>query len=186
VKGYSADKVFSWQHQSLRDKAQHFVEFIKEPEPGMYRCHEVTRFVFQLLAPWAFHVLAPEAKLVDGNFAGVDHTWIRLDESVILDVYSVARLPPVQLVHVGSATLLRRLYIGEGEKLPTLEGDTKIRLEPPRDDVRTDVVERLMSAVESMMTAASTSIEELRAFAARNIHGVPAGTIGAMAIGWED
>lgn len=41
-------------------------------------------------------------------------------------------------------------------------------------------------AVETTMTAANTTIEELRAFAARNIHGVPAATIGAMAIGWED
>lgn len=145
MKGYSADKVFSWQYQSLRDKAQHLVEYIKEPEPGLYRCHEVVRFVFEVLSPWALKVLAPEARIVDGNFAGVDHTWIRLDDGVILDCYSVARLPPVQLVNVGAPMYgLRRLYIGEGEKLPTLEGERQIRLEPPRTDVRTDVIERLM------------------------------------------
>jgi hypothetical protein len=46
--------------------------------------------------PWALHVLAAEAILVDGNFAGVDHSWIRLDRSTIRDVYAVGRLPIVQ------------------------------------------------------------------------------------------
>lgn len=67
-------------------------------------------------------------EVVDGLFGLVDHTWIEValpGRIAILDIYSVGRLPMVQLVHHSFSTKMP--YVGR----------------PPRSDVRTDVIARL-------------------------------------------
>jgi len=58
------------------------------------RCHEVARVVGTIL----------ELKVLDGAYAAVDHSWCMIEgpghrgKKLILDSYSVGRLPQVQLV----------------------------------------------------------------------------------------
>lgn len=127
MRGYAEDAVFLTQHLVLFERAQLVVLRIEEPVAGTYRCHEVTRFVFRAMKN-VLQKYAGDAIVEDGIFAGVEHSWIRLSPYVILDVYSVARLPMVQLLDVGTPTLLRSLY----------------KADPiPRSDIREDALSAL-------------------------------------------
>jgi hypothetical protein len=96
VKGYAETDVFNELDVKLMQDAAKVVEVL--PDPGQsdlpWRCHEVTRAVA--------HLLGGELAVVDGQYAGAQHSWIAFrggDGDVrILDVYAVGRLPQVQLV----------------------------------------------------------------------------------------
>ena len=119
---YSAHFVFSEKHQRLRDYAEKLVRDIVEAEPGTWRCHEIARVLFLRLG------LKAPARIVDGTYAGCDHSWIELAGGTILDPYAVARLPMVQLVDVTAPTLQRNQYVAG----------------PPRDDVRYEILQELL------------------------------------------
>lgn len=100
MKGYSYD-LGKDDCTFLADQTRDFrlatsmVECIRDREP-LVRCHELTRAVCRFLEhPWT---------LRDGKFGSVQHTWLVGQPRsgyapAILDVYSVARLPMVQLVY---------------------------------------------------------------------------------------
>lgn len=90
MRGYSAEKVFSPRAQIMRGRAAEIVTILPE---GL-RCHEVARII---------HIKLDNVGIVvDGHYGMVDHTWLVIpnytDSEVILDCYTVGRLPPVQLV----------------------------------------------------------------------------------------
>jgi hypothetical protein len=63
------------------------------PDMEDLRCHEVARAVAIVLG----------LEVQDGKYGMVEHSWVLLPRrtycSTILDVYSVGRLPLVQLIH---------------------------------------------------------------------------------------
>jgi hypothetical protein len=68
---------------------------------------------------------------VDGHYGAVNHSWLMTKTPhapKILDVYSVGRLPQVQLLVIAPATLHTQLF----------------RPGPDRTDIRTAVVDRMV------------------------------------------
>lgn len=133
MKGYSADHVFTRADLIVWRAAIQVVESIIDPaeymEADPLRCHEVARFVAQVLGTWLFPMCAPDAQVSDGHFGGVEHSWIELRHGYILDVYVVGRLPMVQLVYTG--ILLCR---------------DKYRPDTPRMDILQPIIDQLMAA----------------------------------------
>ena len=97
--GYAGTEVFS---EKLRDEWERATRIVarlpeKDSKGRLIRCHELVRAVLPFLElRWI---------LLDGVYAGsVNHTWlISYDQPpcVVLDLYSVARVPMVQLVDHG-------------------------------------------------------------------------------------
>jgi hypothetical protein len=109
--------------------------FEKDPWPPgerhHWRCHEVTRAVA--------HLIGGELAVVDGQFAGAQHSWIAYREPEsrairILDVYAVGRLPQVQLV---DPSWSRGLGYSPGHL--------------PRTDIDTDVIAFLVAEAEAKL-----------------------------------
>ena len=105
VDGYAAHHVFSVRAQEAFGRATILVARVVEPFGSVVRCHELARAVLLALEARGGSPLV----LQDGECAGVQHSWLVID-SAILDVYTVARLPMVQLVDVVTPTLQCRLY----------------------------------------------------------------------------
>jgi hypothetical protein len=74
--------------------------------------------------------------VVDGAFLRVHHSWLSVDHGgAILDVYSVGRLPMVQLVDLRNlASLPMRVLYREGAS---------------RDDIREEVIAELLAAMRA-------------------------------------
>lgn len=129
MKGYSDLVVFpDWAKAAFRMATAivESVEDLGDPRGGgpCVRCHELARVVLPFLEEgW---------RVVDGKFGIVDHSWLVRTErsgdfgwSYVLDVYSVARLPMVQLVD------------------PTRKCPLPFKARAPREDIDADVIARL-------------------------------------------
>jgi hypothetical protein len=94
MQGYSGTEIFESRDIDLFKYATRLVDKIPEdflPAGEELRCHELARAVGSLLS----------IPFVDGRFGSVEHSWLWTRQSerpVILDVYTVARLPMVQLI----------------------------------------------------------------------------------------
>jgi hypothetical protein len=146
MKGYSEAEVFTEFDQSELALAIKVIEALPDPlppgtvvlsgesvPPGPWRCHEVARAVAQLIGG--------ELAVVDGQFAGAQHSWIAYREpeskhTRILDVYAVGRLPQVQLVDPSWSR-------GLGYEPDHL----------PRTDIDGSVIAYLVSSAEKVLTA---------------------------------
>lgn len=125
MNGYSSLEVFT-EHDKKCARAAHLVVMnLPDKHDGdqceWVRCHEVARIVAKMIESPG---VAP-AKVVDGHYGSVHHSWIVLPSTVILDCYSVGRLPVVQLV----TTM--------GVAYPDLYRPAKA----PRDDIRQDFID---------------------------------------------
>lgn len=149
---------FSQHEQTLYQCTCYIMQTVDEPTHAFYRCHEIARFVFDALEP-VIPTFAPTAKVVDGNYAGGDHSWIRLNPSTILDPYAIARFPMVQLIDVGALTLARTLYVGEGEPLRAYTKCDPPRYEKSRTDIRCSVVQELLEVWNKKAISISDLIE---------------------------
>ncbi len=123
---YAEMHVFCTQGLSAYQKAVKLVA--KAPsldaEVRSIRCHELARAVATFLGPDRWSV-------VDGTSHMADHSWIVLHQRpVILDVYAVGQLPPVQLIDLD--------YFAHREQY---------REGPLRTDIREDVVTLLITAM---------------------------------------
>jgi hypothetical protein len=96
VKGYAATQVFS--DVALRDLEWATTLIARLPEKDfrgrLVRCHEVVRALQGILpsplGTW---------QVQDGHYRTVDHTWLISPKTGhILDLYSIARFPMVQLL----------------------------------------------------------------------------------------
>jgi len=108
----------------------------RAPPPPL-RCHELACAVAHRLGD-EYRDVAHNGSfvLVDGKYGPIDHSWIEWRTSPsgyrrILDVYSVGRLPMVQLID--AQTLLQH------------QGVPYVRSEKKRDDFRAADVERLLA-----------------------------------------
>lgn len=128
MNGYSYEEIFDRRDRQAWRFATEVVANICEPSNGRYRCHEVARAVFRSLR--AVEMLPDTAAVLDGSYCGVDHSWILIDSESgsVLDVYSVAQIPMVRLVDLGSPTLQRDNY----------------KSGPDRDDIRYWLVDTLV------------------------------------------
>lgn len=97
--GYSYTNVFTQFEIDFYNRAVKLVDKIPEMvNMKPLRCHEVTRAIATILG----------LPFTDGKFGAVEHSWIWTTTTLdgeypgnILDVYSVGRLPVVQLVGYG-------------------------------------------------------------------------------------
>lgn len=103
MKSVAETDLFNGEERLALHLARRAIKAVIEPEGVRYRCHEIARAV--ALQRFVFGTVE------DGNCAGAEHSWIRLDTTGnILDPYVVWRLPMVQLVDVRSVNLQRDLY----------------------------------------------------------------------------
>lgn len=116
MKGYSGNEVFTLGQQIALDLARGWVDAL--PERDGYgkelRCHEVARIIARKLRnETAEHRLA-RVVVQDGYFGIVEHSWLELfsvaSPMVILDVYSVGRLPVVQLIAADTKLKYDKLF----------------------------------------------------------------------------
>ena len=119
---YAERHRFSSKAVALWESASALVELLPHTdEQGReVRCHEVARVLGKVL----------NLEVVDGASVGVDHSWLIIDRTTLLDPYVPGRLPMVQLIDIGSPTLLRLCYASE------LNGK-------PRADIRQEVIDFL-------------------------------------------
>lgn len=121
MKGYSERHHFDERALQIWERATKLVESIPTHLDAMgreIRCHEVARALGNVFG----------LEVADGCTIGVDHSWLIINRSTLLDPYAPGRMPMVQLVDLGSPTLHRLNY------------NLDLRA---RDDVRADVVETL-------------------------------------------
>lgn len=62
------------------------------------RCHELARASLFTLQASKLHKISDDAKVEDGHYGMIDHSWIRLGTRTILDTYTCGKMPMVQLV----------------------------------------------------------------------------------------
>jgi len=123
-------KCFTLEDLEFWARATHLVEAIPDTMDKPIRCHEVARAVGRIL----------DLPVVDGHYGAVDHSWLmtrtRSNKPKILDVYSVGRLPQVQLLVLDPGTSHTTIF----------------RPGPYRTDIRNDVVEHMVGffLVESL------------------------------------
>lgn len=104
MKGYTRVKVVSPADVRVFEAATLIVSTFpdSDTEGHALRCHEVARAVHRLLTN---HMcVSYRGEVCDGVMNAVDHSWLLLKPdpfqraTAILDTYTMARLPPVQLV----------------------------------------------------------------------------------------
>ena len=144
--GYAGREVFTEQESRLFQLATLAVAHIPDdvdPDPNGVRCHEVARAVGRQLG----------LLVIDGRFGSVDHSWLHImngtkatrDRHSILDVYSVARLPVVQLVDSHFSTQMMSLY-RPGEQ---------------RKDIRGSVLDKINALLDRHFRRQMTSLNKL-------------------------
>lgn len=122
MKGYTAKEVLGRKEQTIHAVTTILVEGLQDPliiqgRSIEIRCHELSRAVFAFFnrdGSWCSHL----SRVVDGTVDGVNHSWIETTNRNILDVYSVARLPMVQLIYADP----RRLFVGRYQRERYKEG----------------------------------------------------------------
>lgn len=108
MKSWSEKEIFSKEELQLFNRATRLVNALEVEDLAEVRCHELARAVAHVLNDAAPGI---DVHVQDGYYGFVDHSWIwttrpdpsriitpRLGLPNILDVYSVGRLPLVQLV----------------------------------------------------------------------------------------
>lgn len=140
-----AYSVFTHSEHLYRFAVASQFEKVEEEDP-LIRCHELARAALYYGTCTSGRMLSRaleatrNAYIEDGNYAGVDHSWVVLREwhddsglnRVILDPYAVGRCPMVQLVHASPRFLERLYYKADPE---------------PRTDIRHDVIERICERI---------------------------------------
>lgn len=101
MNGFAFNEVFTNTDIRSWHRATKLVGGLPKDLRSKVRCHELARAVRKFMA------LGGYAYVADGKCGIVDHSWIQLKPETILDVYTVGRLPMVQLVHVSAASLVR-------------------------------------------------------------------------------
>lgn len=153
MKSYSAYDVFAKAELRLFRAVTRAVKRLPG-DPMTLRCHELTRAVAWLPMPRGIELLVQ-----DGLFGMVDHSWLliwaphektqsrhsRVTYS-ILDVYSVGRLPQVQLLDLAVPTHHNALY----------------RPGPPRDDIDQPLVHRLVRELKKSWPFDGVTMEPRR------------------------
>ena len=145
MKSYSERNVFEALAVETYEQAADLVARLPshlDGEGRELRCHEIARALAMVLG----------LDYVDGTSVGVDHSWLIIDRTTLLDPYVPGRLPLVQLVDIGTPTLMRLCYQGA--------------LDGARTDVRTAVVDDLVSAFDALVDTRGPDgqeAEELRA-----------------------
>ena len=110
MKGYSAHNIFTPDEVKVWRMATELVQGL--PEDLKLRCHELARAVALVLPSER-----PELLVCDGKFGLAEHSWLVVTtpgRHVILDVYTVASLPMVQLVDAGSLAVRNSRRYVEG------------------------------------------------------------------------
>jgi hypothetical protein len=160
--------------QELLERAAEMVRHLPdEVDPAGVRCHELARAVATCLIrrdpAWEQYI-----KVIDGTYDHVDHSWIYLlwGSGYVLDVYTVGRLPQVQLVQSHSLLQGTRALYKAGS---------------PRQDIRSEVVEAMLCALGVKTKKIKLSKQERRALkefgkprGRRNYHGVHGHTIHSL------
>lgn len=131
---YAEREVFTLNDVAIWKKATLLVRAISAPVDFEVRCHELARAV-QRYFPQS-------AKVIDGHYSRVEHSWLQLSANYqhsrvvtsILDVYAVGRLPMVQLQDI--STLVMRAHLNEYQ-----EG-------PERTDINDEHVNRLYKLMQ--------------------------------------
>jgi hypothetical protein len=103
------------------------------------RCHEVARAVSSILG----------LEVRDGLYARTQHSWLLTPAGNILDVYSVGRLPVVQLVDSRAISLQAHsgLYV-EGLERDDIDGDVvRFLVMFMKGDAYGDVIDRFVGLV---------------------------------------
>jgi hypothetical protein len=113
MKGYSEQTVFSHQSVLAFRRATRMVERVVDTKTST-RCHELAR-ACQLALLSLGH---PHWLIADGHYGIVEHSWLEMspetNHHAILDVYSVGRLPMVQLVDIRSLAVRQHLDMYRG------------------------------------------------------------------------
>lgn len=134
MNGYSNDEIFTPDERRAFLAAEELVKRLPDYDAkgDRLRCHEVVRLVSWAMTP----IIHGEWDVVDGHFATVEHSWLvsrtrakslaGYERGTILDCYTVARLPMVQL-------LSRSVHFHD-----VLVG--AFRPGGPRGDIRADVM----------------------------------------------
>lgn len=121
---YAERSCFLPSHIELLSRVEGLVARVSNTWGNELRCHELARAVQ--------HVLKPEYTfiVVDGRCGPIEHSWLQTAGGVILDAYVPGRLPAVQIVDplVGAA----------------------YRPGPDRQDIRQEIVDRLVSEMRSV------------------------------------
>jgi hypothetical protein len=91
------------------------------------RCHELVRIVQRAFVDHGVF----EEMIVDGKFGVIEHSWLRVERDVILDVYLPGALPQVVVWNVLPIHPITELY----------------KTSAPRDDIRKDVIQDVLDAL---------------------------------------
>lgn len=117
---YAARVCFREEHLRLLDRVDAYVNRVSSSWGNELRCHELARAVHLVVYEHAHKLL-----VIDGKCGPIEHSWLYLEDHVILDPYAPGRLPAVQLVD---------LVVG-----------TAYKPGAPRDDIRQVIVDRLVA-----------------------------------------
>ncbi|MHA1573147.1 MAG: hypothetical protein ACTSX8_04065 [Alphaproteobacteria bacterium] len=90
MKGYAEEEVFDERMMQLHREAQRLVASLPRDRRSKLRCHELARAVGRVL----------QLTVVDGKYGVVEHSWLSVTDTVILDVYVPGRAPMVQLLEL--------------------------------------------------------------------------------------
>lgn len=114
---YAERTCFQPSHLRLLSRVEAYVARVSGAWGNELRCHELVRAVYCVVHDRTIVI-------VDGHCGPVEHSWLRLSDGTILDLYAPGRLPAVQLVDaiMGSA----------------------YRKGTPRDDIRRAIVDQLV------------------------------------------
>lgn len=127
MKGYSSTDVFTDGEQEALVKAVRLVDSL--PDSREVRCHELVRAVALCLSSMYY--------VVDGHYGSfIEHSWLHLAPSVILDVYCIGRMPMVQLIDLSHYTHRHATLYIPGRA---------------RDDIQGDVINNLLSQMQKVL-----------------------------------
>jgi len=115
---YAERVCFRKEHLRLLTRVEAYVGRVSSSWGNELRCHELVRAL-------VVYESAHKLLVIDGKCGPIEHSWLYLDDHVILDPYAPGRFPAVQLVD---------LVVG-----------TAYRPGTPRGDIRQAVVDRLVA-----------------------------------------
>jgi hypothetical protein len=117
---YAERSCFRESHLRLLSRVAAYVGRVSSSWGNELRCHELARAIHLVV-----YERAPKLLVIDGKCGPIEHSWLYLEDNVILDPYVPGRLPAVQLVD---------LVVG-----------TAYKPGAPRTDIRQAVVDRLVA-----------------------------------------
>lgn len=123
---YAERACFMRTHLRLLALADACVARLSDSWGNELRCHELARAVERVAWKREYRL-----EVVDGHCGPVEHSWLRLVDGVILDVYAPGRLPTVQIVDP---------LVGGAYRPGAL-----------RSDIRQQVVDRLVAEMHAVV-----------------------------------